>query len=100
MKFIIAVNEEEEKPDGTKGTVTFDHVETGSLCARTNRRKLHSYLTARGVPKNELKRTMKLLGFTKDVLGATVQERKDVAQHRAFKKAMKGIPNEGYETTP
>ena len=43
---------------------------------------------------------MRLLGFTKDVLGATVQERKDVAQHRAFKKAMKGIPNEGYETTP
>lgn len=74
MKFIIAVNESEDLPDGTKGTVTFDHVETGSTNMRTNRRKLHAYLEARGVPKKWVKQTMKKLGFDNAALAPTPTE--------------------------
>lgn len=95
MKFVIAVNEAEEKPDGTKGTVTFDHVETNSFCRRTNRKKLHQYLTARGVPKNELKRTMKLLGFDNAALGITPEERAQLSRQRLY---LKGINNERSKT--
>lgn len=89
MKFVIAVNEAEEKADGTKGTVTFDHVETGSFCKRTNKRKLHQYLLARGVPKRELKRTMKALGFVDSELGITHKEREQLTQAREYRKSLK-----------
>jgi len=86
MKFIVAVNEAEERPDGTKGTVTFDHIETNSYCRRTNRRKLHQYLLARGVPKSELKRTMKNLGFDNEALTLSVAERYAIGKAVAARK--------------
>jgi len=89
MKFIVAVNEAEERPDGTKGTVTFDHIETNSYCRRTNRRKLHQYLAARGVPKSELKRTMKRLGFDNAALTLSAKERYAVGKMVAANKAAK-----------
>jgi|TARA_B110000908_G_C10188378_1_gene419186 hypothetical protein len=89
MKFIIAINEAEEKDDGTKGTVTFDHVETNSYCKRTNRRKLHAYLEARGVPKKHVKSTMKALGFVDSELGITVKERNHLSQRREYLKTIK-----------
>ena len=89
MKFIIAINEAEEKDDGTKGTVTFDHVETDSFCKRTNKRKLHAYLGARGVPKKYIKSTMKALGFVDSELGMTASEREKLTQKRAYLKTIK-----------
>jgi hypothetical protein len=88
MKFIVAVNESEELPDGTQGTVTFDHIETNSVCRRTNRRKLHAYLKARGVPAKYVKRTMKELGFDNAALGITPEERKQLSEVREYRKTL------------
>tara|TARA_R110002051_G_scaffold153324_1_gene225783 strand:+ start:335 stop:577 length:243 start_codon:yes stop_codon:yes gene_type:complete len=74
MIFMIPVNEAEPNADGEMGSVTFDRVDTGSFCARTNKRKLHDYLIARGVPRKNLKRTMKGLGFTGAILAPTQVE--------------------------
>ncbi len=71
MIFMIPINEAEPTKDGELGSVTFDRVDTGSYCARTNKRKLKEYLLARGVPRTELKRTLKGLGFTGAILAPT-----------------------------
>ncbi len=88
MKFIVAVNETEELPDGTKGSVTFDHIETGTTCRRTNRKHLHAYLMARGVPKRYVKQTMKRLGFDNAALGPTQDEIKKMLK---VKQTLKSI---------
>ena len=88
MKFIVAVNETEELPDGTKGSVTFDHIETGTTCRRTNRKHLHAYLLARGVPKQYVKQTMKRLGFDNAALGPTQDEIKKMLK---VKQTLKSI---------
>jgi|TARA_R110000796_G_scaffold3074_1_gene11824 hypothetical protein len=88
MKFIVAVNETEELPDGTKGSVTFDHIETGTTCRRTNRKHLHAYLMARGVPKQYVKQTMKRLGFDNAALGPTQDEIKKMLK---VKQTLKSI---------
>ena len=61
MQFIIPINEAEAKEDGTKGSVTFDVVETNSQCARTNKRKLREYFIARGVKRTEVKKVMRVM---------------------------------------
>jgi hypothetical protein len=88
MKFIVAVNETEELPDGTKGSVTFDHIETGTTCRRTNRKHLHAYLMARGVPKQYVKQTMKRLGFDNAALGPTQDEIKKMLK---VKQTLKSV---------
>lgn len=88
MKFIVAVNETEELPDGTKGSVTFDHIETGTTCRRTNRKHLHAYLMARGVPKRYVKQTMKRLGFDNAALGPTQDEIRKMLKTRQTLKAL------------
>ena len=88
MKFIVAVNETEELPDGTKGSVTFDHIETGTTCRRTNRKHIHAYLMARGVPKQYVKQTMKRLGFDNAALGPTQDEIKKMLK---VKQTLKSI---------
>ena len=89
MKFIVAVNETEELPDGTKGSVTFDHIETGTTCRRTNRKHLHAYLMARGVPKQYVKQTMKRLGFDNAALGPTQDEIKKMLKVKQTLKDLK-----------
>jgi len=59
MKFSFPINE----ADGN-GSVTVDVVETNSNCARTNKRKLKQYLTARGVPQKLHKKCLREMGFT------------------------------------
>jgi len=44
-------------------------------------------LTARGVPKNELKRTMKNLGFDNEALTLSAKERFAIGKAVAAKKA-------------
>lgn len=64
MRFYIPINEAES---GESQTVHV--VDTGSNCARTNRRILREYFLKMGVPVTQLKRVMKAMGFTKDTLG-------------------------------
>lgn len=64
MKFIIPINEPKEGE-----TQTIQIVDTGSSCARSNKRKLKAYFLYMGVPKNNLKRVMKAMGFWGEGLG-------------------------------
>lgn len=64
MRFVIQIN---ESVDG--GSVTVHVVDTGSDCARTNRRKLREYFLAMGVKVTELKKVMKAMGFVGERLG-------------------------------
>jgi hypothetical protein len=63
MIFVIPLKEDEE------GNVACNVVDTGSDCARTNRRKLREYAMAAGVNKKDIKRFFKMMGFNKDTLG-------------------------------
>lgn len=65
MRFMIPINE----PDGENGSVTCDIVETGSISARTNKRKLREYFKARGVLSGDMKRVFKGMGFDSKTLG-------------------------------
>lgn len=57
MIFLIPLN------DTTDKSVTYVRVNTGSTCARTNKRVLRSYLEQVGVPTKHVKRVLKALGF-------------------------------------
>jgi len=64
MRFLVPVNVAEE---GESQTVHI--IETDSNCHRTNKKKLRSYFKAVGVPANDIKRVMKLMGFWGVTLG-------------------------------
>jgi hypothetical protein len=64
MRFIIPINEVE---DG--GSQTVQVVTTASDCAKTNKKILRSYFEQVGVPKKQIKRVMKAMGFWGDRLG-------------------------------
>lgn len=64
MRFIIPINDAQ---DGE--SVTCDVLNTGTNCARTNRKYLRSYFLQRGVPVTQLKRVMKAMGFTSGRIG-------------------------------
>lgn len=64
MKFYVPINEAEV---GESQTVHV--IDTGSNCARTNRRYLREYFLKMGVPVQHVKRVMKQMGFTNDRLG-------------------------------
>ena len=58
MKFIVPINE------ATEGeSMTCHVVETNSINPRVNKRKLMAYFLEQGVPKAQLKRVMKSMGF-------------------------------------
>lgn len=67
MKFIVAVNAS-DKENGN-GSQTFDIVDTESDMARTNKKKLKEYLSARGIEKKHQKGVLKRLGFYGERLG-------------------------------
>lgn len=64
MRFIVPVNEAAEDE-----SQTIHVVDTGSTCARTNKRKLREYFEAVGVPSKRVKHVMKSMGFWGDRLG-------------------------------
>lgn len=64
MKFFIAINEAQEGE-----SQTFDVIETGSDCARTNKRILKEYFLKVGVPQSRIKYVMKQMGFWGERLG-------------------------------
>ena len=64
MRFIIPIN---EAAQGESQTVQI--VDTGTSCARSNKRILRSYFKQVGVPTPHLKRVMKCMGFTGATLG-------------------------------
>ena len=64
MRFIVPIN------DAAKGeSQTVQVVDTGSDCARTNKRKLRGYFKAVGVRSSRVKYVMKAMGFWGDTLG-------------------------------
>ena len=70
MLFIIPINEPEIDENGKEGSVTYHHLNTGSDCARTNKRILKEYLTKMGCYETEHKKILKSLGFWGKTLGA------------------------------
>ena len=64
MRFIIPINEAAEGE-----SVTAHCVETGTTCARSNKRILRSYFKQKGVPTCDIKKVMKLMGFWGKELG-------------------------------
>lgn len=64
IRFLIPVNEAKV---GESQTVVI--VDTGTSCARTNKKILRSYFSQVGVPTPHLKRVMRAMGFIGDTLG-------------------------------
>ena len=65
MRFIIPIN----VPDEQNGSMTCHVLDTGSSCARTNRKYLREYFLQMGVPVTQLKKVMKAMGFTTGKIG-------------------------------
>tara|TARA_R110002020_G_scaffold438211_1_gene648646 strand:- start:489 stop:686 length:198 start_codon:yes stop_codon:yes gene_type:complete len=64
MKFYIPINVVEEG-----GSQTMDILDTNTTCKRTNKKLLRSYFIQKGIPKYDVKRVMKAMGFWGDRLG-------------------------------
>jgi len=60
MQFYIPMNDKDE--EGCT-SVTYQVLDTGSDCPRTNKKQLMQYLRMWGVREFELKKVMKALGF-------------------------------------
>jgi len=64
MRFLIPIN---EAAQGESQTVQI--VDTGTSCARSNKRILRSYFKQVGVPVYQIKKVMKAMGFVGGNLG-------------------------------
>lgn len=71
MIFLVPIN---ESVNG--GSQTVHRIDTESTNPKVNKRKLRAYFIEMGVPKHNVKKVMKAMGFWGDRLGVLQDERK------------------------
>ena len=64
MQFIVPINEAK-----VGESQTLHRIDTGSDCARTNKRHLRTYFKKMGVLPSEMKKVFKAMGFVGEALG-------------------------------